>query len=277
MLLELKQVSVSYAQFNPVLNHLNLEILSGEFIGITGKAGCGKTTLIESIGGLHKPDQGEIFLNGKDIYDDHFDRLSFRRKLQIVFQFPENQFFETDVHNELAFGLKMLKTSEDEIEKRISETMDTVGLSQSLLSISPFALSGGQKRKLALACALVIHPEILLLDEPFSGLDAEGEKQIISALQKEHQKGTTILMVSHDPNTLCEISDRIIAIQNGKIILNGTSGLVFAERDICENAGIGQPNTKKTADRIGLDLQENLTYNAFLAKLAAGMKKRQDD
>ena len=277
MLLELKQVSVSYADSNPILDQMNLDIQSGEFIGITGKAGCGKTTLIEAIGGLHKPDKGEILLNGEDIYGDHFDRLSFRRKLQIVFQFPENQFFETDVRNELAFGLKMLKTSEDEIEQRISETMDAVGLSQSLLSVSPFALSGGQKRKLALGCALVIHPEILLLDEPFSGLDAEGEKQILSTLQKEHEKGTTILMVSHDPNTLCEISDRIIAIQNGKILLNGTPALVFAERDICENAGIGQPDTKKTADRIGLDLRENLTYNAFLAKIAETMKKRQDD
>ena len=277
MLLELKQVSVSYKQSNPILDHVSLEIRSGEFIGITGKAGCGKTTLIETIGGLHEPDRGEILLNGEDIYDDHYDRLSFRRKLQIVFQFPENQFFETDVHNELAFGLKMLKTSEDEIEQRISETMDAVGLSQSLLSVSPFALSGGQKRKLALGCALVIHPEILLLDEPFSGLDAEGEKQILSTLQKEHEKGTTILMVSHDPNTLCEISDRIVAIQNGKIILNDAPALVFAERDICEYAGIGQPDTKKTADRIGLDLRENLTYNAFLEKLTESMKKRQDD
>ena len=277
MLLELKQVSVSYADSNPILDQMNLDIQSGEFIGITGKAGCGKTTLIEAIGGLHKPDRGEILLKGEDIYDDHFDRLSFRRKLQIVFQFPENQFFETDVRNELAFGLKMLKTSEDEIEQRISETMDAVGLSQSLLSVSPFALSGGQKRKLALGCALVIHPEILLLDEPFSGLDAEGEKHILSTLQKEHEKGTTILMVSHDPNTLCEISDRIIAIQNGKILLNGSPALVFAERDICENAGIGQPDTKKTADRIGLDLRENLTYSAFLAKLAESMKMRQDD
>ena len=277
MLLELKQISVSYAQSNPILDHINLEIQSGEFIGITGKAGCGKTTLIETIGGLHKPDQGKVFMNGEDIYDDHFDRLSFRRKLQIVFQFPENQFFETDVRNELAFGLKMLKTSEDEIEQRISETMDAVGLSQSLLSISPFALSGGQKRKLALGCALVIQPEILLLDEPFSGLDAEGEEQILSTLQKEQEKGTAILMVSHDPNTLCEISDRIIAIQNGKIMMNGTPASVFADNDICENAGIGQPDTKKTAHRIGMDLGKNLTYYAFLEKLAERMNKRQND
>lgn len=277
MLLELKQVSVSYSQSTPILDHMDLKINRGEFFGITGKAGCGKTTLIESIGGLHKPDQGKILLNGENIYDDHFDRLAFRRKLQIVFQFPENQFFETDVRNELAFGLKMLKTADEEIEQRISETMDAVGLSQSLLSTSPFALSGGQKRKLALACALVIQPEILLLDEPFSGLDAEGEKQILSTLQKEHEKGTTILMVSHDPNTLCEITDRIIAIQNGKIILNDVPAVVFAERDICETAGIGQPDTKKTADRIGLDLQGNLPYNSFLEKLSERMKEGKYD
>lgn len=268
MQLELKQVSVKYPQSQIILDKIDLGIQKGEFIGIVGKAGCGKTTLIETIGGLHKPDNGCVLFEGQDIYGKQFDRLSFRRKLQVVFQFPENQFFETDVQSEISFGLKMLKTPSNMIEQYVHEILQDVGLTdRAIVNMSPFALSGGQKRRLALACALVIQPEILLLDEPFSGLDAEGAQTLISTLRNAHKKGMTILMVSHDPNTLCEISDRILVLDNGKISMDGRPVEVYQNKTFCDQTGIGQPETKKLADLLGIDLSSDLSYASLLQKL----------
>ncbi len=266
MLLTLSQVSSGYTNSPAVLKGIGLQIRENEFIGITGKAGCGKTTLLETIGGLHKPDSGRVLFQDRDIYSPEFDKISFRRRLQVVFQFPENQFFETDVWSETAFGPKMLKLSPAEIEEQVRGALLMAGLSDiSDRSRSPFTLSGGQKRRLALACALAVRPEILLLDEPFSGLDAEGQEKIIETLKNLHANGMTILMVSHDPDILYEISDRIIVLSEGKIAMDGTPSDIYSDAEKCSAFGIGQPQTKLTADLLGIDLSEEYSYAHFLA------------
>ena len=268
MQINLDGVSSAYSRTGTVLSKISLQISKGEFIGIAGKAGCGKTTLLETIAGLHKPESGHVYFEGSDVYGKQFDHLSFRRKLQIVFQFPENQFFETDVDSEIAFGLKSLKISEKDMETRITSSLAAVGLNDSSIRrVSPFALSGGQKRRLALACALVVNPEILLLDEPFSGLDAEGEKQMIHTLAKINAGGTTVIMVSHDPNILCEVSMRIIVLRNGEIALDGPPQTIYQNKDLCDQCGIGQPDTKKTADMVGFKDLPDYKYKTFIDTL----------
>ena len=273
MLLTLSRVSLSYTKFNTVLDQIDLQIRKNEFIGITGKAGCGKTTLLETIGGLHKPDSGQVLFQDRDIYSPGFDKISFRRRLQVMFQFPENQFFETDVWSETAFGPKMLKLSPAEAEEQVRAALAMTGLADSSFrNKSPFILSGGQKRRLALACALAVRPEILLLDEPFSGLDAEGREQFTDTLKNLHTDGMTILMVSHDPDILCELSDRIIVLSEGKIVMDSTPGGVYTDAEKCAAYGIGQPSAKQAADLSGINLAGDYSYTNFLNSVKRRLK-----
>ena len=276
MELELRNVTVSYSAAEKILDNLNLEVNKGLFLGITGKSGSGKTTLLETICGFHKPDMGQVLFNNQNIYESEFDTLSFRKKVQMVFQFPENQFFETEIRREVEFGIKNNSLSPEEINRRVSESLQTVGLNDNgTEELSPFALSGGQKRRLALACALVLQPEILLLDEPFSGLDDSGQNQIIKILQDIKTKGTTILMVSHDPNVLCEIADRIIVMNDGRIIKNEIPPIVYSDKQFCSRLGIGQPDTITAANLLDVDLMNDLTYENFIKELAEKLLQKK--
>ena len=267
MQIKLENVAVTYPQSDKALDHINLEIDKGDFIGIVGRSGSGKTTLIETIGGLLKPQSGSINFEDHDIYGKEFDQLNYRRKLQIIFQFPENQFFENSIYDEAAFGLKMLKIPADKIETKALNVLKKLSLDvKTSKTLSPFALSGGQKRKLAIACALAMEPEVLLLDEPFAGLDEEGKENLVQILRNENKKGTTILLVSHDPDLLCELADKIIVLSEGKIICTGTPSEIYNANNM-NLFGIGLPNTKKVADLLSLDLTDNLTYNSFITKL----------
>ena len=267
MQIELKNVCVNYPRSGAALDNINFQINKGDFVGITGKSGSGKTTLIETIGGFHKPQEGFVCFEGIDIYSVNFDQLNYRRKLQIIFQFPENQFFESSVYDETAYSLKMLKIPADEIESKTLNILKKLSLDvEKSRTISPFSLSGGQKRLLAIACALVIEPKVLLLDEPFAGLDGEGKANLIQILREEKEKGTRILLISHDPNLLCGIADKIIVLSEGKIINIGTPSEIYTHNNM-NLFGIGIPDTKETADLISLDLSDSLTYDSFLTKL----------
>ena len=267
MQIELKNIHIAYLRSGVVLDQINLKIDKGDFIGITGRSGSGKTTLLETIGGFHNPQEGFVSYEGIDIYSDNFDQLSYRRKLQIIFQFPENQFFENSVYDETAYSLKMLKIPADEIECKTQNILKKLSLdAEKSRIISPFSLSGGQKRLLAIACALVIEPEVLLLDEPFAGLDGEGKANLIQILREEKKKGTTILLVSHDPNLLCEIAEKIVVLSEGKIVSSGTPEEIYSP-DNSNLYGIGMPDTKKTAELISLDLTDSLSYDSFITKL----------
>ena len=251
-----------------ILDNIDLSITKGEFIGIAGRSGSGKTTLIETIGGLHKPVNGSVFFEGKEINNKSFDNLTFRRKLQMVFQFPENQFFENTIYDEIAFSLRMLKLPENVVNSKIQLCLEKTGLSEETVNEkSPFTLSGGQKRRLSLACALATEPEILLLDEPFSGMDAEATEKIKKTLRKENENGTTIIMVSHDPEIMCELCKRIIVISQGKIIKEGKPEKVYGNSVDCKFLGIGTPDTVYASELIGLDLSDDLSYGSFIKNL----------
>ncbi|MBQ6502471.1 MAG: ABC transporter ATP-binding protein [Flexilinea sp.] len=267
MQFKLENVAITYPQTDKALDCINLEIEKGDFIGIVGRSGSGKTTLLHTIGGLLKPQSGSIFFEGFDIYSNGFDQLNYRRKLQIIFQFPENQFFESSIYDEASFGLKMLKFPADIIAIKTLNVLNRLSFDEKTSKIlSPFSLSGGQKRRLAIACSLAMEPEVLLLDEPFAGLDEEGKEDLIQILRKENKKGTTILLVSHDPDLLCEIAEKILVLSDGKIICMGTPVEIY-NTDNMNFFGIGSPNTKKLADLLSLEMTDNLTYNSFIAKL----------
>ena len=267
MFIDLKNITVNYSQNEDVLNKINLNIEKGEFIGIAGRSGSGKTTLLETIGGMRKPNSGNVFFTNEDIYQENYDKLTFRRKLQIVFQFPENLFFEQDIFSEAAFGLRMSNIQQDEIESRVIAGLESVGFGKDDFHKSPFTLSGGQKRRLALACALVMQPEILLLDEPFSGLDTEGINLVSDILYREKKRGTTIIFVSHDPNILSELCSRILIISNHTIAFDGTPAQVYNDTDNLKNIGVMIPDVKILSQLLGMPLLENLTYDFFVQKL----------
>ncbi len=267
MFIDLKNITVNYFQNEDVLNKINLNIEKGEFIGIAGRSGSGKTTLLETIGGMRKPNSGNVFFNNEDIYQENYDKLTFRRKLQIVFQFPENLFFEQDIFSEAAFGLRMSNIQQDEIKSRVIAGLESVGFGKDDFHKSPFTLSGGQKRRLALACALVMQPEILLLDEPFSGLDTEGINLVSDILYRENKRGTTIIFVSHDPNILSELCSRILIISNHTIAFDDTPAQVYNDTDNLKNIGVMIPDVKILSQLLGMPLLENLTYDFFVQKL----------
>lgn len=274
MLINLNDISVNYSQNEDVLNKINLNIEKGEFIGIAGRSGSGKTTLLETIGGIRKPNSGYVFFNNEDIYQENYDKLNFRRKLQIVFQFPENLFFEQDIFSEAAYGLRMYNLDSGEIESRVSAGLESVGFGKDDFQKSPFALSGGQKRRLALACALVMQPEILLLDEPFSGLDTEGIDLVSDILHCEHKKGTTIILVSHDSNILSELCSRILVVSNHTIAFDGTPSQVYNNTDNLKNIGVMIPEVKKLSQMLGMEPLENLTYDFFIQELIQFINKK---
>lgn len=268
MLLSVKDITINYLPNQNVLENIDLDIEKGEFIGIVGKSGCGKTTLLESIGGLKKPHSGHIYFNDEDIYQNHYNQSDLRKNLQIVFQFPEKQFFEQDVFSEISYGLRMLNSPSDLIESRVKHSLKSVGFNFELIrQKSPFVLSGGQKRRLALACALAIQPELLLLDEPFSGLDAEGSKIITDTLINEHQKGTAIVLVSHDPNILCEICNRIIVLSNHTIAFDGNPVQVYSKRNELQKLEIIQPDTQILSQLLNMGQLNNLKYDYFIQDL----------
>ena len=278
MQLEIKDVSVSFERSGAILDHVNVSIDQGEFVGLVGRSGSGKTTLLETAGGLINPNSGIVLFHGQNIHSSGFDWISFRRKLQIVFQFPENQFFETDVKKEISFGPYALKMAENEVEMLITQSMEKVGLDHShFFEMSPFMLSGGEKRRLALACALAVNPDILLLDEPFAGLDKEGQERLIETLQNEHRDGKTILLVSHNPDLLCEMSDRIIVLSDGKIVQEGKPSEIYNDSGFCQLNGIGRPNTSKAAELLKIDLESDLSYNSFLNKLVKDLSEQTND
>ena len=250
---------------NEVLKGIDLSIEKGDIFGIVGFSGAGKSTLVRCINRLEEPDSGKVWIGDTEITSLKKKQLNERRKkIGMIFQ-QFNLFDSKTVFQNIAYPLKLVKTPKKQIEEKVDKLLELVGLSDKKFAY-PGSLSGGQKRKLSIACALVLEPEVLLLDEPFAGLDGTGKDNLIQILQEEKKKGTTILFVSHDPNLLCEIADKIIVKKKGKIVRTGTPAEIYTP-DNMNLFGIGLPSTRETADLISLDMSENLTYDSFISKL----------
>lgn len=223
------------------LDDVSLTINKGEFIGIIGHTGSGKSTLIQHFNGLEKATSGTIYFDGQDIYDKDFNMKSLRSRVGLVFQYPEHQLFETTVLEDVKFGPKNLGLSKVEVDLRAFEAIKQVGLSEKCYDDSPFELSGGQKRRVAIAGVLAMKPEILILDEPTAGLDPRGRDEILDQIAKLHKDGLTVILVSHSMEDVAKYADRIIAMNSGKVAFDGTPKEVFRHYKELERMGLSAP------------------------------------
>ena len=223
------------------LDDVSLTINKGEFIGIIGHTGSGKSTLIQHFNGLEKASSGTIYFDGQDIYDRDFNMKSLRSRVGLVFQYPEHQLFETTVLEDVKFGPKNLGLSKVEVDLRAFEAIKQVGLSEKCYDDSPFELSGGQKRRVAIAGVLAMKPEILILDEPTAGLDPRGRDEILDQIAKLHKDGLTVILVSHSMEDVAKYADRIIAMNSGKVAFDGSPKEVFRHYKELERMGLSAP------------------------------------
>ena len=267
MSLKLEHVSHLYEADTPLahkaLDDINLEIPNGQFIGIIGHTGSGKSTLVQHLNGLLKASEGKIYFNGEDIYEKGYDMKKLRSKVGLVFQYPEHQLFEIDVFTDVCYGPKNLGLKQDEIHERAYKALEMVGLSEKYYKQSPFELSGGQKRRVAIAGVLAMQPEILILDEPTAGLDPKGREEIldqIKMLQKE--TGITVILVSHSMEDVAEYVDRIIVMNAGKVMYDDVPRKVFQYYKELEEVGLAAPQVTYIMHALkqqGLNVDVNAT------------------
>ena len=230
------------------LDDVSFTVEEGDFVGIIGATGSGKSTLITHMNGLNKPTSGKIYIDGRDLWEDPEKIRDFRFLTGLVFQYPEYQLFEETCYKDIAFGPKNMGLDEAEIDRRVHEAADFVGLDPALLERSPFELSGGQKRRVAVAGVMAMKPRILVLDEPAAGLDPEGRDDILSEVKEYHKKtGTTVLLVEHEIELLAQYATRILVVHDGTILLDGTPQEVFSRRDIFDGIGLEVPQVTQIA------------------------------
>lgn len=224
------------------LKDINLEIPDGQFIGIIGHTGSGKSTLIQHLNGLMKATSGAVYYNGTNIYEEGFDLKNLRSKVGLVFQYPEHQLFETDVFTDVCFGPKNLGLPKEEVEARAYEALKLVGLKEKHYRKSPFELSGGQKRRVAIAGILAMEPDVLVLDEPTAGLDPKGRDDILDQVAKLHaEKKITVILVSHSMEDIARYVERIIVMNKGQVLFDDTPRKVFGHYKELERVGLAAP------------------------------------
>ena len=240
------------------LDRVNFTAYPGEYIGIIGHTGSGKSTLIQHLNGLLRPTQGRVLLNGKDIWAEPKKIRQVRFQVGLVFQYPEYQLFEETVYKDIAYGPGNMGLDRDEIDRRVRESAALVGLTEDQLEKSPFELSGGQKRRVAIAGVIAMEPEVLILDEPTAGLDPRGREAILAQIRAYHQKrGTTVILVSHSMEEIACNVDRILVLRGSHVYMDGTPRQVFRRASDLEEVGLDVPQATKIAlalRRMGLDI-----------------------
>ena len=253
------------------LEHINFSVNRGEFIGIIGHTGSGKSTLMQHLNGLLKPTSGRILLSGKDIWADKKLTRQARFRVGLVFQYPEYQLFEETVYKDIAFGPKNMGLDKEEIDRRVRQAADFVGLTEQQLQVSPFDLSGGQKRRVAIAGVIAMEPEVLILDEPTAGLDPVGREEILMNIQRYRQaKNATIMMVSHSMNDVARLTDRLLVLSGSHIAMDGTPGEVFRRAEELEEIGLDIPEITRIFMRLrslGLPVEPVYTMDQAVAAL----------
>lgn len=251
-ILRVEDLTHTYSAGTPfqrnAVDHMNLEIMRGEFLGIIGHTGSGKSTMIQHLNGLLKPTDGHIYLNGEDIWADPKKIRNVRFQVGLVFQYPEYQLFEETVYKDIAYGPRNMGLDEKEVDRRVRQSAAFVGLREDQLEKSPFDLSGGQKRRVAIAGVIAMEPQVLILDEPTAGLDPRGRENILAQIRAYHkEKGNTIVLVSHSMEEIAQNVDRIVVLNDAKTYMSGTPREVFARAEELEAVGLDVPQVTKVA------------------------------
>ena len=278
-MIEVKNLTHVYNEGLPhettALDDISFRIEDGSFVGIIGHTGSGKSTLLQHLNGLLKPSSGTIVIDGVDITDSHTKMLDIRRKVGLVFQYPEYQLFEETVAKDVAFGPSNLGLGQEEIDERVRRSIEMVGLDYNhVKDISPFELSGGQKRRVAIAGVLAMEPEVLVLDEPTAGLNPKAHFDILNMVQDIHVREHNItIFVSHNMNDIARMSDQVLVIHKGRLAMNGTPAEVFAREEELKSMGLALPDATEIVSRLrkeGMDLpQDCLTVDQAADAIAA--------
>ena len=285
MSIKVEQLSHIYSPGTPfesvALKNVNFEVSNGEFIGLIGHTGSGKSTLIQHLNGLLKATSGKIYIDGMDLTSADVTLTDIRKKVGLVFQYPEYQLFEETIEKDIAFGPSKLNLSAEEITKRVKEAMQMVGLNyEALKDKSPFELSGGQKRRVAIAGVLAMKPDILILDEPTAGLDPKGRDEILNQIRVVQQTyGTTIILVSHSMDDVSRLVNRLIVMNRGEVAFDGTPRQIFAHQKKMEAIGLGVPKVVELSNRLreqGWEISEDiLTLEEMKEALLKEWRKKQ--
>lgn len=284
MSITLNSVSYTYsprtACSKSAVTNVSLHIEKGEFVGIMGPNGSGKTTLINLMSGLIKPDSGEVLLDGENINDKKYDMQLLRRKIGVVFQYPENQLFETTVEKDIAFGLKNLGFAKALIPSMVKDAMSAVGLDyENLKDVSPLSLSGGEKRRVAIAGILASGPEILILDEPTAGLDPSFREDFLDFLSELNRQNITIIMVSHNVNAIVEHAGRVIILKDGTIQKDDGLKSVFTDERVFTEWDIDMDDTGECISSLrksGIPVPEDiLRYDEFISYIIDYIKEKR--
>ncbi len=274
MLIEVRNLNHNYdpemAPDNYTLKNINFKIEEGEFIGLIGHTGSGKSTLVQTLNGLIKPTEGEIIVGGQDI--TKMKKLNeLRKKVGLVFQYPEHQLFEETVFADIAFGPKNLGLAQSEIEDRVKKVLRLVGLNyEEFKDRSPFRLSGGQQRRVAIAGVLAMEPQILILDEPTAGLDPAARRELIDRIVTlQEELGLTIILISHRMEEIAQLADRVLVLEQGELILNGTPQKVFSNYHLLSDIGLGVPQISEFLLKLkAKDNNNNLNTELFTVQEA---------
>lgn len=285
-ILETRNLSCVYSQGTPfehkALDSVSFQAFPGEYIGIIGHTGSGKSTLIQHLNGLLKPTAGQVLLHGRDIWESKASVREAKFHVGLVFQYPEYQLFEETVYQDIAFGPKNMKLSPDEVDRRVREAAGFVGLREEHLQKSPFELSGGQKRRVAIAGVIAMEPEVLILDEPTAGLDPVGRDAILANIRAYHQSNNaTVILVSHSMEEIARSVDRIVVVNDGTLPLTGTPRQVFSHSGELQAMGLGIPQVTQVFQRLrekGLPIEDDCIYTmedavAALLALREGGKR----
>ena len=262
------------------LDDVSFRVEEGDFVGIIGSTGSGKSTLISHFNGLNRPTSGRILIDGKDMWEQGADLRAFRFQVGLVMQYPEYQLFEETCAKDIAYGPRNMGLDETEIDRRVKEAAAFVGLSDELLQKSPFELSGGQKRRVAIAGVMAMHPRVLVLDEPAAGLDPEGRDTILSQIRDYHEKtGITVLLVSHSMEDIAKYANRVLVMSNKKIAMYDTVEKVFARAPELLELGLSVPQVTKIflkLRQMGVDVPADVYTVPYAVKMILEAKRRRD-
>ena len=276
-ILQVQNLNYIYSAGTPfehkALDNVSFTVHQGEFIGIIGHAGSGKSTLMQQMNGLLKPTSGTILLDGKDIWSDKKLTRQARFRVGLVFQYPEYQLFEETVYKDIAFGPKNMGLKEEEIDRRVREAAAIVGLTEQQLCVSPFDLSGGQKRRVAIAGVLAMEPEVLILDEPTAGLDPRGREGILKNIEDYRRThNATIMMVSHSMDDVARLTDRLLVMNGSRLAMDGTPAEIFTHAEELVDMGLSIPQVTRVfleLKKLGLDVEPVYTMEQAVNALTA--------